>query len=117
VSKRGQSIGPRDSAFNVAEGIGARSWPPLSTYLFARSVVLVGLMGAGKSNIGRRLAHRLGVSRSSMRMTRSKRRRAVPFGHFRDLRRSDLSATASGASSARLLDQPRTCSRPAAARS
>src|SRR5262245_12891289 len=26
-----------------------------------RTVVLVGLMGAGKSNIGRRLAHRLGV--------------------------------------------------------
>jgi shikimate kinase len=30
--------------------------------LGARSVVLVGLMGAGKSSIGRRLAHRLGLS-------------------------------------------------------
>ena len=36
----------------------ASPWRP---YL-ARSVVLVGLMGAGKSSIGRRLAQRLGVS-------------------------------------------------------
>src|SRR5437763_1083120 len=30
--------------------------------LRGRSVVLVGMMGAGKSSIGRRLAHRLGLS-------------------------------------------------------
>ncbi|SDF40996.1 shikimate kinase [Thalassobaculum litoreum DSM 18839] len=36
--------------------------PPLAQPLLARPLVLVGLMGAGKSSIGRRLAHRLGVA-------------------------------------------------------
>lgn len=36
----------------------ARLWP----YLGTRSIVLVGLMGSGKSSIGRRLAQRLGLS-------------------------------------------------------
>jgi shikimate kinase len=35
---------------------------PLNAALGARSVVLVGMMGAGKSSIGRRLAARLGLS-------------------------------------------------------
>jgi shikimate kinase len=34
---------------------------PPETLQLKRTVVLVGLMGAGKSNIGRRLAHKLGV--------------------------------------------------------
>ena len=39
-----------------------RTEPALVAALGGRSVVLVGMMGAGKSSIGRRLAHRLGVS-------------------------------------------------------
>jgi shikimate kinase len=34
----------------------------IRTLLGARSIVLVGLMGAGKSTVGRRLAHKLGLS-------------------------------------------------------
>jgi 3-dehydroquinate synthase len=37
------------------------SLPPLPDHLKARSIVLVGLMGAGKTSIGRRLAARLGL--------------------------------------------------------
>jgi shikimate kinase len=42
------------------DGFGADH--PVRALLGARSVVLVGLMGAGKSTIGRRLGHRLGLS-------------------------------------------------------
>ncbi len=35
---------------------------PLVARLQGRSIVLVGLMGAGKSTVGRRLAHKLGLS-------------------------------------------------------
>ena len=41
--------------------------------LGARSVVLVGMMGAGKSSVGRRLAGRLGDSISPMPTPRSRR--------------------------------------------
>ena len=40
----------------------AQSAAALTAALGRRSVVLVGMMGAGKSSIGRRLAMRLGVS-------------------------------------------------------
>ena len=39
----------------------AASEPAIVAALGARSVVLVGMMGAGKSSIGRRLATRLGI--------------------------------------------------------
>lgn len=35
--------------------------PPQSTFIPPRSIVLVGMMGAGKTSVGRRLAHRLGL--------------------------------------------------------
>src|SRR5215467_10003126 len=41
--------------------VAGRSDAPIVTALGRRSVVLVGMMGAGKSSIGRRLALRLGV--------------------------------------------------------
>jgi shikimate kinase len=46
------SLAVRDDAFN-------EEWMAMSGIAPSRSVVLVGLMGAGKSNIGRRLANRL----------------------------------------------------------
>ncbi|SFL39605.1 3-dehydroquinate synthase [Methylorubrum salsuginis] len=48
---------PETSAFPPGEPIEAR----LRRGLGARSIVLVGLMGAGKSTVGRRLASRLGL--------------------------------------------------------
>jgi shikimate kinase len=42
-------------------GEGAAPQPALAAALGRRSVVLVGMMGAGKSSVGRRLAARLGV--------------------------------------------------------
>ncbi len=48
VSATDTVIAPQDTALAAALG--------------GRSVVLVGMMGAGKSSIGRRLAHRLGLS-------------------------------------------------------
>ncbi len=38
-----------------------REMPPLPSHLVGRGIVLVGLMGAGKTSIGRRLAGRLGL--------------------------------------------------------
>jgi shikimate kinase len=40
---------------------GSRGGHPISRQLGARSLVLVGLMGAGKSTVGRRLAQKLGL--------------------------------------------------------
>jgi shikimate kinase len=40
---------------------GSRGGHPISRRLGARSLVLVGLMGAGKSTVGRRLAQKLGL--------------------------------------------------------
>ena len=40
--------------------------------LGSRSIVLVGMMGAGKSSIGRRLAARLGIAVRRCRQPRSK---------------------------------------------
>ena len=40
---------------------GSRGGHPISRQLGARSIVLVGLMGAGKSTVGRRLAQKLGL--------------------------------------------------------
>ncbi|HZH53806.1 MAG TPA: shikimate kinase [Microvirga sp.] len=40
---------------------GRRGGHPISRQLGARSIVLVGLMGAGKSTVGRRLAQKLGL--------------------------------------------------------
>ena len=50
-------IEPDDTGRPASEPIDARLRRGLGT----RSVVLVGLMGAGKSTVGRRLAHRLGL--------------------------------------------------------
>ncbi len=41
---------------------GAAPQPPLPSSIAGRSIVLVGLMGAGKTSIGRRIAARLGLS-------------------------------------------------------
>jgi shikimate kinase len=43
------------------QGAAAQPQNPLGAALGPRSVVLVGMMGAGKSSVGRRLAARLGV--------------------------------------------------------
>ena len=43
------------------KGVGAQPQHPLAAALGPRSLVLVGMMGAGKSSVGRRLAVRLGV--------------------------------------------------------
>jgi shikimate kinase len=40
---------------------GSRGGHPISRQLGTRSIVLVGLMGAGKSTVGRRLAQKLGL--------------------------------------------------------
>jgi shikimate kinase len=45
----------------MSRRIGARDIEAIRASLGGRSVVLVGLMGAGKSTVGRRLAHRLAV--------------------------------------------------------
>src|SRR5512133_66618 len=42
-------------------GTGSQPQTPLTAALGRRSVVLVGMMGAGKSSVGRRLAARLGI--------------------------------------------------------
>ena len=42
-------------------GLHDTSLPGLPARLAGRSIVLVGLMGAGKTSIGRRMAARLGV--------------------------------------------------------
>src|SRR3982751_1532026 len=42
-------------------GTGSQPQAPLTAALGRRSVVLVGMMGAGKSSVGRRLAARLGI--------------------------------------------------------
>src|SRR5206468_10991826 len=58
----GRSLSAPPSSFNDGTGRLARhsamSTPQLHV---SRTLVLVGLMGAGKTNIGRRLAHRLGL--------------------------------------------------------
>jgi shikimate kinase len=43
-------------------GTGSQPQAPLTAALGRRSVVLVGMMGAGKSSVGRRLAARLGIA-------------------------------------------------------
>ena len=45
----------------VNERVGLKETCPLPAWLAGRSVVMVGLMGAGKTSIGRRLAARLGL--------------------------------------------------------
>jgi shikimate kinase len=53
-----------DAAFNTHAAVTAAEAPQLAALLDAlgrRSIVLVGIMGAGKSSIGKRLAVRLGV--------------------------------------------------------
>src|SRR4051812_50151858 len=45
----------------VKERVGLKESCALPDWLTGRSVVLVGLMGAGKTSIGRRLAARLGL--------------------------------------------------------
>ena len=53
-----------DAAFNTHAAVTAAESPQLAALLSAlgkRSIVLVGIMGAGKSSIGKRLAVRLGV--------------------------------------------------------
>jgi shikimate kinase len=46
---------------SVNNGSGAHPQASLGAALGSRSVVLVGMMGAGKSSVGRRLASRLGI--------------------------------------------------------
>jgi shikimate kinase len=46
---------------DVQHEVAARIEPAIVTALGRRSVVLVGMMGAGKSSIGRRIAARLGI--------------------------------------------------------
>ena len=46
---------------NGASGAGSQPQASLGAALGRRSVVLVGMMGAGKSSVGRRLAARLGI--------------------------------------------------------
>ena len=46
---------------SVNNGSGAQPQASLGVALGPRSVVLVGMMGAGKSSVGRRLASRLGI--------------------------------------------------------
>src|SRR3712207_2125721 len=43
------------------QDIGSHGGPSITRQLGARSIVLVGLMGAGKSTVGRRLAQKLGL--------------------------------------------------------
>jgi shikimate kinase / 3-dehydroquinate synthase len=56
--RRGSVDGNGDAALGPQ---GSEASDPLSRALGARSVVLVGMMGAGKTSIGKRLAQRLGL--------------------------------------------------------
>jgi shikimate kinase/3-dehydroquinate synthase len=51
----------RNTAHTEGESFPAPLAPPTAGHLAGRSIVLVGLMGAGKTSIGRRLAARLGM--------------------------------------------------------
>ena len=56
----------------AAHDVASRPEAAIVAALGPRSVVLVGMMGAGKSSIGRRLALRLGIP-SSMPTPRSRK--------------------------------------------
>ena len=45
----------------LPESVDLKDICPLPAWMAGRSIVLVGLMGAGKTSIGRRLAARLGL--------------------------------------------------------
>ena len=53
--------GPGDMPHGAAHDVASRPEAAIVAALGPRSVVLVGMMGAGKSSIGRRLALRLGI--------------------------------------------------------
>lgn len=52
---------PAEPGERTPESLGTSREQPLRARLGRRSLVLVGLMGAGKSTVGRRLAQRLGL--------------------------------------------------------
>ena len=88
----------------------------LAKALGPRSIVLVGMMGAGKSSVGRRLAARLGIpfvdadteieAAAGMTIADIFARHGEPYFRAGEARVI-----------ARLLDRARRCWRPAAARS
>ena len=89
----------------------------------ARTVVLVGLMGAGKSNIGRRLAQRLGVAFVDADDEIEKAAGCSIAGHLRDLwrggvprRRAAGDRPAAGSAAARARDRRRRVHGPATVR-
>ena len=83
----------------------------------ARSVVLVGLMGAGKTSIGRRLAQRAGRAVQGCRRGDRGRRRDDHPRHLRRVRRGRASASWSGGWWRGCWSGRRWCWRWAAARS